>query len=378
MARRHRDDWVFESILQWLSSGTWQEGDRVPPTRQLAQQMGVSHVTAQSAVRKAARQKLLKVQQRRPVTVLPAARERAERLLDRLTKRSQAAKVAILVPEVYLPKGDRPEAYYRALSNHLAREGRQRNLLASVVKWPLNDQIPAVMSLRHQGYKAAVFIGFNADFLPSVMLLHEQTFPLLIFNRIIPGLKLPTIRLADYAAAQRIADHFTSRGHRNLCMVTHCGARGRLDRVAGWSRYLIDNGLLDACIIPIYLSPWSRGLPLYDRAFVRLLHSRERPTAILFAAGPWARDFMADERFADLKVPDDISLATFEPVGGIAAVPWSPTLTSICTHFGRTAECVFEQVEKMLDGEMLPPSIRVPMDIALTGSIGEVPRAATT
>jgi DNA-binding LacI/PurR family transcriptional regulator len=185
------------------------------------------------------------------------------------------------------------------------------------------------------------------------------------------------VSLADYGAAQRVAEHLVSRGHRNLCMVSHCAAsmpRGRIERSAGWVSYLIKNDLLDGCSMPIYLVPGHRSLrDSYNAAFAEAMHSARRPTAILFAIGSQAKMFLSDPRLADLKVPEDLSLAAFEPVRSIPSVPWCPTLTTICTNYRRTAECVLEMIEKMLDGQSMPPSIRVPMEIALTDSIGPAP-----
>jgi len=381
MADRHREDWVYEGILQRLSSGAWTEGLRIPTTRQFAKAMGVSHLIAQAAVRRAGRHKLLAVRQRQPVRVLPGAAERAARILSRLASRSKAGDVAILLPEGFRQKSRPPEPYFATLVDHLIREGARRSLRADVVLWPLHDQISAVMSLRQRGYRAAVFLGLTPDHLPSLMLMHEQMFPLIVFNRHIPGLKLPTVSLAEFAGAQRIAEHFISRGHRNLCMVVHCGSatpHGRMDRVAGWVHYLTDQNLLGGCIMPVYIVPWHPQLTAFGEVFVRLMHSSERPTAILFANSGYAKSFFANRQFTALGIPEDISMAMFEPAYGATSSMLPPTpLTRISTHFPRTAQCLIEQVGKMLEGDLMPPSIRVPMEITLTDSIGPVPADIT-
>ena len=122
-------------------------------------------------------------------------------------------------------------------------------------------------------------------------------------------------------------------------------------------------------MLPVYV-PWDYDPGIYEGMFRRLLRSSERPTVIVFGNNPLARRFLADEEFSRLAVPGDISLATFEPAINMPRSADRPPLTSIHIDPQRTAQCILETLDQMVAGSTEVQTIRVPLTIDMTDSIG--------
>ena len=368
---------IVERLVRKIAEGAWQPGATVPASRRLATEFGVSLTTMQAALRRAATYKLLEVvHQRRPMVVLPGAVDRARRLLARLSARPVGRRVAILIPDIYLPL-TKPSPIWGLIVRDMIREAKQRKMQATLVGWAPREQVATAGSLARKGFDAAIVLGFEPVYLVSLSMLHEQGFPLVIFNRRVPGLDVPTVVIDEYAASQDLANRLVKLGHRNLCLVASSSSPNSnipCPLIDGWLDYLKDNGLLDTCSMPLYVPLWTLHLGIWNRMFRGRFQGRDRPTALVFVHSPWAKGFLVDPQFADLEIPRQISLATFEPLPrGTPTGPRCPPLTTVQIDHQRTVQCMIEMVEKMLSGDSTPPTIRVPLKIRQTASIGDAP-----
>jgi len=368
-------DEVLHRLLRGLASGMWPPGRSMPPSRRLASAFGVSPGTLRKALGEASRLGLVDVRQRRPVTVREGAAQRAERLLAQKSVRRSARQVAILMPAQLLPLVR--DAFYALLIDALQREASRRGFDTSLVPWPAAEQMAVARSLPHKGFDAALFIGCLPAFTGSLFLMYEQGFPFVAFNRRIRGLPLPTVLIDNDEVVRRIAERLVKLGHRNLCLAASMTdlAAGQ-DRPGGvahaWLDFLHERGLIEECVLPTYF-PWDRHQDLYVPAFADLMHSPQRPTAVVFEHHQWAGAFLGDRRFADLRVPDEVSLATVGPTRRLPSVPWCPPMSTAQVDYERVAECLIETFQKVLAGETGVPTIRLPLQLKLTESIGPAP-----
>ncbi|NIA21636.1 MAG: substrate-binding domain-containing protein [Anaerolineaceae bacterium] len=367
----------MKMLLRRLASGCWPPGTRLPPSRRLAAEFAVSRKSLQAALKRAVGYELLNVRQRRPVVVLPGAQERARKLLLEHSQRLAIRQVAILVPDDYLPLA-KSSPLWGLMVNDVTREAERRKIQATLLGWAPREQMAVARSLARKEYDAAIVLAFEPVYLVSLSMLHEQGFPLVIFDHRVPGLDLPAVIVDDYAASRDIANRLVKLGHRNLCLVDPSSSPDpSVPRplVGGWLDYLKDNGLLETCSMPLYVPLWRHHLGVWNRTFRMIFQGRDRPTALVFTHSPWAKSFLDDPQFADLEVPRQISLATFEPLPrGISTGPRRPPLTTVQIDHQRTVQCMIEMVEKMLSGDDYPPTtIRVPLKIRQTASIGEAP-----
>jgi len=364
---------VLEQLLRQLAAGRWPAGTRMPPVRELARECRVSQTTLVGALRLAVAHGLLDVRQRRPVVVLPEAPERARWLVEQIEARPQALRLAVLIPESDWPLDTHTETVLHALNHEAAGRGIETRLL----KWAMANQVPFAQRICSEGYGAVLAMVMDPHYLPTLDELHRQRFPLLLHVRWTPSLDLPTVSSDSYAAAWHVGELMARQGHRNLCMVAQLAVgtgRGSRDRVDGWLDFLTESGLIASCTRPVHFVPARRDPAPYIH---RLFGYPGGPTAILFAGVGIAQAALTDESYASIRVPDEVSMATFGPSGDIPTAPWRPRLTSITDNYQRTAECTVEIVEQLLAGTLNPPSIRIPRVIHQTASIGEVPAAAS-
>jgi len=373
-------DQITERVLRGLSAGVWPPGSSLPPSRELAAEFGVAPRTVMAALQRVAAHGLLQIASRHPTLVLPEASQLAEELLARQTIRESTRQLAILVSDAHLPPPR--NVFYAGVTDAVVLASTRRGMRAKVVPWLLEKHLDIAASLHHSGFDAAIFIGFHPGYLDAIYMLCERHFPLVVFNRPLPGLMTPTVTVDDYSAVQRIGEHLVKFGHRNMCLVAnphHVFASGEAQRgfpggrTHGWMDFLDSQGIITECAMPVHI-PWSRRMPMYDHTFMKVFDSSQRPTAILFAHGPYAKDFLLDPRFAGLKVPEEISLVTFEAQRDIPTVPWCPEMTGIELDTTRVAQCMVEMIEKVLAGQTDLPPIRIPMTINMTESVGPAPR----
>jgi LacI family transcriptional regulator len=368
-------DEVLHRLLRGLATGMWPAGTTIPPSRKLAAMFDVAPGTLRKALGEASRLGLLKVQQRQPVLVREGAAQKAESLMTRMSLRRSANRVALLMPEQLLPL--RRNDFYTVLVAAVQREASRHGFATSLVPWPEAEQMSLARSLPHKGFDAAILIGTLPAYTGSLFVMFEQGFPFVVFNRRIPGLPLPTVLMDDGTAVCRIVDHLVALGHRNLCFVGSLpdqtvGRKGPGAVVSSWLDYLHNNDLLDECVLPTYF-PWDHHQGVFSPSLVELVHSGHRPTAIVFEYVQHARAFLSDRRLADLTVPDDLSLAMIGPTHNLPTVPWCPPMTTAQVSYERVAECLIEMFQKVLAGEFQTQSIRLPLHLTVTDSIGPVP-----
>lgn len=382
MARPTIIDQILDAFLARAASGAWPEGEAIPSTRRLADNFGVCRRTMMRVTQKAAALGLLEINQRQGMVLAAGAIEEAARRLQQRRDQSQVQRIAILVSEVYMPI--KRNVFYNGMSRAIIQEAERRGFEARVVPWPIRDQMNVVTSLPKKKFHAAIFLGFMSEYTAALCALHEISFPTLVFNRNVMGVQFPTVSLDIYAASQKIAAHFHQLGHRNVCMIVSAAShdervlgKREFGKVTGWLDYLHEHDMLKHCIMPIYI-PWGHSnLDFYNATFRHIMNGPHRPTAIVFAHSAWAKVFFDDPAFSYLKVPDLISLATFESPHVVPTVDWSPQLTHIEINMPRTAACVMENLQQVLGGNPMPPTIRVPFTIQLTDSVGPAPAGDT-
>lgn len=376
MARPSIASRTLAALQQAVTSGRWPEGSRLPSGRRLAALFGVSHPVMMKAVRQAAARGWLEVRPRQATVVAPGALARlAQASRAPAARRRRGPDLAILAPEETVPITD---PFHAAVVRAVIEEAGRRGLGAALVQLPLRDQVSAARGLVTGGVRVAVGVGFWTAYAAALAAMVESGFPVLLFNRRIPGLRVPTVRMDDYQAAQTLLERLAALGHRNVCLVTHYLADSSPDRhnlVSGWAEGLERLGLSRSCSIPLYVLPWHPAVRHSPWLAENLLGHRQRPTAIVFARALWTQ-LLRQVRSRGIAVPRDLSLAVFYP--GPRALPLRglPPLTSLDIDFRRMAECVLDLAERMLGGEEHPPSVRVPLDIHLTESLGPCPSGA--
>lgn len=312
-------------------------------------------------------QGLLRTRPRHLIEVQPGSAQRSRDLLAGLSTRDDLRRLAIVVPQ---------ERYgaqvYINIARSVTEEAAKRHIRAERVSMPRQNQ-EAFSRWLMRTYDATYILSLLPNYLGVVFDLAAYGFPALLFNRRVDGLALPALNEDDYGAAQRIGNILRGYGHRDVCMIdttlydSMSGQRGQAD---GWMDFLGQSGLMESCSMP--LAYFKRGM--FPMVFDRLLRHCPHITAYVLTVPSTAEDVARNELFRQMEVPRDISLAT---TGSILPFSWPsryPPLTDCGMDLYRASQCAVEMIDQMLLGNLNTPSLRVPVEIDLTDSIGPAPQ----
>jgi DNA-binding LacI/PurR family transcriptional regulator len=364
-------DRVLDRLLRELVGGAWPAGGSLPPRRQLCEIFGVSQRPMQEALAEACRLKLISVAERRPTRIEADAAEHARTILAERAARPVSRRVALLVPDHRFPLS--PGEYWHQVVQALIREAARKDIRAEAVSWPYMEQLTFAEQLPTKGYGAAVALVTPENRLLSLREMARRQFPVLLHNRRVSWLNVPSLIRDDFAAMQRVGELMAAQGHRNLCLVTndYAAERERLlgghGMVEGWSTFLRESALAATSPVPVHVV-----YGYYD-CIQALLESSDPPTALVLAFRGGHRA-MTEGYLSRVRIPEVVSVAMVDSAEDIPPQPWRPSLTSLTLDMTRMAECAIEIVDRMLAGEVRPPSIRMPLQIHATDSIGPAPK----
>jgi LacI family transcriptional regulator len=204
--------------------------------------------------------------------------------------------------------------------------------------------------------------------------------PLVLLDRDVPGLPVDFVGVDGRAAARVATEVLLSAGHRRICYLTASLAPESGDPVdvvltSVGSRI---EGFLDAARVA--------GLPLLDgnvcfgasstpaaqKILQPLLTGAERPTAILASDSRIALEIFRAAKRAGLRIPDDLSLITFDDADWTSALDPAVTVVSQPTYeLGQAAADVL--ITRMRDGAASPERRQLRATLVLRNSVRERP-----
>jgi DNA-binding LacI/PurR family transcriptional regulator len=361
---------VYDLVLRRIASRTWPSRRRCPSIRDLARELRVSPQPVREAFRLAAAQRLLTLGVKRRAVVLSGADRRASRLLAEHHRTAERRRLAILIPQEYFPLTGAP--FHQQLAAAVASAAVPRGWSCRLVRIAAEDQYRQAQAVVRQ-FDTAFAVDPSPLKLAVLFMLGAHSFPMLSFNRCVPGIDHPVLTTNNYGASQQVGRLMADLGHRNLCFIT-TPKHEYLDVVKsstnGWLDFLRESGLMDSCTMPLAYYKMPAMFPLL---LDRLLRQTPPITAFLLDVAADLIYIGRDERFSRLRIPGDVSLAV---MGSTTGTPWPsrhPPVTSFEVDWDRVGCCAIEMLDQMLAGNPHPKSIRVPLNIHLTESLGPAP-----
>ncbi|HOI55415.1 MAG TPA: GntR family transcriptional regulator [Phycisphaerae bacterium] len=362
---------AYLHLLKHLASERWQPGDRIPSLRQLAVDLQISTKPCLTALRRAASEGLVEVEEKSRARVLPGAGDHAKDLLAGMADDSGSRRVAVLAPSWFFPLTGAP--FQSEVCHTIVRELTKHGLVPQIVPIPSEDQVGFARRIA-AGFNIAVVVGLTVAELNMLFALRHQCMPVLLLNRQVPGQDIPTVNFDDCGAARRLAQLLIRMGHRNMCLIGNIGyefldsARTKSD---GWVGALREAGVLGDCVLPVMnYAKWD-----FAPALRHVLSIKPRITALVLNHAAMFNDIIAEDLFRGLRVPEDISVATPSIAHYFPSPPGWPPCTSFELNMARLGEIVAASVEGILRGAPQPPNIRLPLDIVITDSVGPPPKA---
>ena len=187
--------------------------------------------------------------------------------------------------------------------------------------------------------------------------------PLLVFDRVVPGLESQCLRLDNFGGAYRATEHLLALGHRRIAHVTgnlfHSDAVARRD---GYLQALRDNGIepdLDLLVEGDYTEP--SGVLAME-----MLFGRGRTFSAVFAGNDESAYGVRLALYRrGIRVPADMSLVGFDDIHSAAYT--TPPLTTVRQPTMEIGHAAAEAILKLMQGEPLAlPDF--PMELVLRES----------
>jgi LacI family transcriptional regulator len=187
--------------------------------------------------------------------------------------------------------------------------------------------------------------------LAALRLIRSQRIPSVILDRRVSAQRLDLVQCDSEGGAYSLVHHLIELGHRRIAVIS--GGRRistSVDRVTGYKQALAEAGIrLDSDLVRFD----GYNLEAGYRRTLELLALKPRPTAIFAANNFIAYGSQRALREAHLRVPDDMSLVTFDDL----PPEWhdDPFLTSVAQpayEIGqRSAELLMDRIEKRIQAK---------------------------
>jgi LacI family transcriptional regulator len=145
-----------------------------------------------------------------------------------------------------------------------------------------------------------------------VRLIQKQKVGVVVLDRDVPGVNVDVVRGDSFGGAYQLARHLVELGHEYIAILS--GPKNistSVERVAGFSQAMKETGL-DHNLENIYWGSFSQnlGCEMAEQA----LRTTPRPTAYLAVNNFIANGALHTFSQAGLRVPDDISLVSFDAI----------------------------------------------------------------
>lgn len=138
--------------------------------------------------------------------------------------------------------------------------------------------------------------------------LYDQGIPIVCIDRYFKDLRIPFVSTDNYEGAYLAAKHFVEYGHQNItCIQGMRKSNTNGLRVDGFKDALKESGIDNSNIVGNDFTAKNGYLETK-----LLLRRKDRPTAILALSNTIAMGCMRALKEADIRVPVDISLITFD------------------------------------------------------------------
>ncbi len=305
------------------------EGDylveEIPGERKLADETGVSYMTARRAVTKLIEERVLTRGTNGTLEVHP-----------KFAKQSKLAEVALLYPAF-------PSDYLTQLRGLVANAAEQYGFGLRPVQYVHWDERTVLETVEQA--KGTLLIPYGPE-IPHRLVEEFREHKTVILDGDFSGLQLPSIRLFSDDCIRRVLEHLAGLGHRRIDCINSQNHNSEIyRRIALWRSFLEEEGLEGKLWdepAPLYTDPTHtarelmRGVIAERDALPPALIATTCPAAIGSARACWE---------ADVRVGGDVALAAMnlEPVAefycpsitGLTTPDLRPVLSACFEWFGR-------------------------------------------
>lgn len=282
--------------------------------------------------------------------------------LARSLKQRHSPVIGVLVSDLSNP-------FYAELAAGAARRAREKNL--GVMLADTAGESDAERSAAELFVSMRVAGVLVTPVGPKVVeYLAEAQVPTVEVDRYFAPRLADSVTVSNVAGAMGMTDHLLRLGHRDIVMlIDETGWTTGRDRVEGFRRAHDAHGLTldDSNVVTTGWS--SRDTAI---AATAVLARPERPTAIFTTNNVLAEGAWRAIHEAGLRIPEDVSLCTFDEA------PWMTMVTPEITAVNQDAHQLGEAaatllLDRMSDPDRAPRSVELGTTLLQRASVGVVP-----
>ena len=246
-------------------------------------------------------------------------------------RKGKLGLIGLLLPDITNP-------FFSSLARAIERELRDVGL--AVLLGDSNEDVDterdklSVMLARRLDGLILVPVGAGSVELEKVV--NNGSTPVVMVDRIIPGLEVPSVCLDNFSAGRMAVKHLLEAGHRKIgCLRGEPGSFADTERLRGFTAALEEYGVSVNKEI-IRGSGYSRESGRSSARFI--LDQIRRPSALVTLCGQGILSLLEVASEMDVQLPDDLSVVAFDEQ------PWSsflkPPLTTIVQPIDELAKQV--------------------------------------
>lgn len=282
-------------------------GDMIPSERDLGKTYGVSRVTVRRAIGDLIAEGFLRREGRRGTFVNDIS------CVGSWSPTSESRLIAVLISRIQTSFSDRLLGGIDDFSHELGYS----------VVFGATDEDPARASRQIERMATEGVVGFilvpvagddyssvNNDLFNQI---RARGLPFVLQDRYVKGSNVDTVVSDNFDGAYRATNHLVEQGHRTIAFVGYLPCSSVEDRIAGYEKCLMDNGI--APDDSIVISPRPEHV---KQTVTQLMRKRPDITAI-FAVND-AKAILVWESLTEmgLKVPADVALVGYDNLYGSA------------------------------------------------------------
>jgi DNA-binding LacI/PurR family transcriptional regulator len=358
---------IAQALHEAIQSGVYQAGDRLPTELELAQQHGVSRVTAAAALSELARAGLVTRTPRRGTIVRPGAQ---------YASTSTRTTIALILPNL-----EQTHALGLLRGVDLGARAAGFSLLITVSQESHEEEGRAIRDAVAAGAAGMIiFIQDGESYNAEVLRLVLGSFPLVLVDRYLRGVRCALVSSDNVAGSRMLVQELLDAGHRQICVLTRPpnNTSAIEDRIRGYVQALTGAGVpVDYSLHYVVHAPFTVSLewePAQEMIshFVAFLQEHPGVTAIYATNAQLALLAYRATQQLHLRIPEDISLVCVDP---LEAIPLSlPALTCGIQPADAIGETAVTLLQEAMAG-MPPRTVLLPMQLRRAGSVGPLARA---
>jgi DNA-binding LacI/PurR family transcriptional regulator len=327
---------ITEQITWLIASGQLKEGDRLPPMRQLAQELGVHMHTVRQAYQRLEADQLVSVHPRRGTQVLE---------YDSAVAAERGAESPSFLLGVILPS---PASFYTPFIQAIQEICRDLHYLPLFCYTFENPYLVESYFNQLIAHQVDGFI-FASLGLPSLIEDPDKlgAYPPIV-SADVPDMPGYQVLLDNEDAAYQLTRHLLEHGHQRIGLITPpLGWPNVLAFYQGYERAILEAPLglrmdLIAGVEDFFSNSGRQGV-------IKLLDQEHPPDAILAASDSLALGALEAIRERGISVPEDLALAGYNDIPAASLV--TPALTTAAVPAARMGELALKTLQTLIEGD---------------------------